>query len=564
MLILVASLGFLGLTYIAPSLNPAMALQHKTEGTLASLSVDEPGYNALKQGKSPGKLEPLSIAFNGYDLFLDTASKTYFYSMTGRSNSAANPSVEVLNGGERFGIAFLRSPITPETVGGNYGHRFLLYTNAEYTEYRFTATTLPLVSIDTRHPDVMADTFISDKKSAASMTLFDNNPEISHVQRVIRSDIDIRIRGATTRGNPKKSFRVFLTMLSLGRHKRVNPVSLLGMRVDEDWILYAPYLEPDKMRNIMATNIWQAMSARNNRFGVNNGTEAKYVELLINGRYQGIYGLMPPVDYKQLDIRVAEDPRQSEYFYRKISNTPAREHSFYKRTHRNHHLGFRLRFPKHTRNTYAKWAPLGDYVALLSGTQQEYETGFPRAVEMENAVDMWLFVNATMGVDNIEKNVSYVAKRGDDGYVMLFSPWDMDQTWGSPWSGTGTLLTTVPGSFSEGLWIHEEMPIGRALLCNSFGIWGTVAERWARLRRATLSDENMNALITEHAGRVFGSGAIARDYARWRYGAPVTDEAAIRATVLRRLAAMDREIERISHAPEKNLHPEPLPMYAGP
>ncbi len=562
LLILSASVLLLLAVYMGPSFSFS-GPPHEVSGRLSALSLDPAAYEGLKAARSPGRLEPRSLAFNSYALFYARADRTYFYSIIEQDKTGFDPGVAMLSADARHAVAFLRSPISPESIRENRAHRFLVYSDAEYTEYVLFVTTLPLVSIDTRHPEVLGDSFITDKKSAAHMTLFDNGPEISHVQRVLESDLDIRIRGATTRKNPQKSYRVFLTQLSLGRNKRINPLSLLGMRRDEDWILYAPYTEPDKMRNVMATNLWWAMSAEANSFGVGNGTRAKYVELLINGKYAGIYGLMPPVDYKQLQMQITQDPGTAEYFYRKISNTPARKHDFHKGKHRNHYLGFELRYPKRTKNTYDKWAPLGTYVAALDGSRELYEKTLTELLELNNAIDLWIFVNATLGIDNIDKNISYIAKHKDSGYVLLFSPWDLDQTWKvSYWTGSGTLLTTVPGSFDKGLWIHEEMPIGRALLFNSLNIWEKVAKRYAALRQTALSNASVEALIAEHARQVFDSGAIRRDHARWGNGAPPETPDALRKTVLDRLSAMDSEIERIRVSPE-SLRPEPLAWGAG-
>lgn len=561
-LIFSASVLLLLVGYAVPSLSPFSGLLHESSGRLSALSLDREAYEALKTARSPGLVEPQSLTFNGHALFYARADRAYFYSVTEGDKAGLDPGVAMTCADERCAIAFLRSPISPESIRENREHRFLVYSKTEYTEYVLAVTTLPLVSIDTRHPDVLGDSFITDKKSAAHMLLFDNDPHVAPMQRMIASDLDIRIRGATSRNNPQKSYRVFLTQLSLGRHKRDNALSLLGMRRDEDWILYAPYSEPDKMRNILATNLWANMGARANSFGVDNGTHGKYVELLINGKYQGIYGLMPPVDYKQLEMRVTDDPRTTEYFYRKISNSPAKNHDFQKGKHRNHYLGFELRYPKRTKNTYDKWAPLGAYTAALGGSREAYEAVLTELLELDNAIDFWIFVNATMGVDNIEKNVSYIAKHNDSGYVLLFSPWDMDQTWGVPWTGDGTLLTTVPGSFAKGLWIHEEMPIGRALLQNSCNIWEKVAKRYAALRQTALSDANVTALIADHARQVFDSGAIRRDHARWKNGEMPETPDALRAIVLARLAAMDSEIERLRLSPE-SLRAEPLAPGAG-
>lgn len=563
-LILLGTLAFLAIGYCAPFSGAPSPMARNITGSLAGMAHDAASYEQLKAGRAPADLPPPLLRFNGYALPRDSLSGTFFYSVIEGLPDASNPRVTLENAGSDYRLAFQDVPITPETIRQNRKHFFLLYNDTHYAEFSFAVTTLPIVLLNSAAPATDGDAFINGKrKSAVELTLFDNSSFAAPSQRVMTNEAGIRVRGATTRHQPQKSYRVFLSYLSLGHNQRKHAASLLGMRLDEDWILYSPYSEPDKLRNIMATNLWWAMGADNNGFGVKNGTQGRYVELFINGRYQGVYGLMPPVDWKQLRLRATDDPQTTEYFYRKISNTKAVSHYFNKRLHRNYHLGFELRFPKHPGNTFAKWAPLAEYLQILGGSDDVYRQRFKNAVAIENAIDLWLFVNATMAVDNIEKNISYIAKRDGHGYVMLFSPWDLDQVWGYGWSGDHELFTTVPGSFDKGLWIHEEMPLGRALLLNADNIWEKVARRYAALRQSALSDASMEALFAEHEQNVYGSGAILRNHGRWPQAGYTEDAAGLRVTMLRRLADMDREIERISRNPA-GLHPSLLPFGAQP
>ena len=165
------------------------------------------------------------------------------------------------------------------------------YTKDAYCKFSLKCTTLPLMNIE-------CDTAISDESIPMNITVYDNRQEA--VQRVILSDGWIHVRGASTRIYPKKGYRFSLVQESVGRNIRSNQISLLGMRQDDDWILYAAYNDPEKIRNVFSSNLWEYTCALDNSEQANTGMEYKYLELFINGEYWGLYALGFPIDKKQM------------------------------------------------------------------------------------------------------------------------------------------------------------------------------------------------------------------------------------------------------------------------
>ena len=171
--------------------------------------------------------------------------------------------------------------------------RLAAYNDSFYHEYALVCTTLPLMNIE-------SDTQVGDEDVPVHMTLFDNRKGAA--QRLTQSDGDMHIRGGSTRTYPKKGYKLSLTKESLGNNVRLNKVSLLGMRQDDDWILYAAYNDPEKIRNVFSSVLWKNTCAMDNAFGIDNGMEYRYVELFLNGEYWGLYALGYPIDDLQLSI----------------------------------------------------------------------------------------------------------------------------------------------------------------------------------------------------------------------------------------------------------------------
>jgi hypothetical protein len=114
-----------------------------------------------------------------------------------------------------------------------------------------------------------------------------NEPKISARLRMpgYRGRIGIERRGQSSQMFPKKSYAVELA----------RDAGLLGMPEDDDWILYAPYNDKTLIRNVIAYRT----AALLGRYAA----RTRFVELRLNGRYEGVYVLMEKLELG--DDRVA-------------------------------------------------------------------------------------------------------------------------------------------------------------------------------------------------------------------------------------------------------------------
>ena len=83
--------------------------------------------------------------------------------------------------------------------------------------------------------------------------------------------------------------------------KKMNMFNI-GSAEDKDWVLYAAYPDPSMMRNILAMETYSAMTGK---WGVKN----QYVELYIDGKYQGVYVFMDKITQNMGEDDVQNDGR---------------------------------------------------------------------------------------------------------------------------------------------------------------------------------------------------------------------------------------------------------------
>lgn len=90
-------------------------------------------------------------------------------------------------------------------------------------------------------------------------------------------------------------------------------ISLLGMREDNNWILDAGQVDLFRLRNRIATEIWNEFASKPYYTSKNQSQEwssRKVVEVILNNEYRGIYSLTETMDRKELKLKKYDDINQ--------------------------------------------------------------------------------------------------------------------------------------------------------------------------------------------------------------------------------------------------------------
>jgi len=145
-----------------------------------------------------------------------------------------------------------------------------------------TADALPVLNLNTDNaaPIVSKDSYLK-----GSFSLVD----VDGVTAAAEGTLEVRGRGNSTWGWPKKPYRLKLT----------NSTALLGMPKGKNWVLLANYADKTLMRNDIAF-----MFSRN--LGFEWTPRAQYVELKLNNVYQGVYQLVEHVRVDNNRVNIDE------------------------------------------------------------------------------------------------------------------------------------------------------------------------------------------------------------------------------------------------------------------
>lgn len=155
------------------------------------------------------------------------------------------------------------------------------------------STTLPVIYMNTKGQQILKENVI-----CGNIALLDGNEEAQSVSAVPNSiyRATIKYRGASSYSKfDKKQYRIKFYKNSKENEKKV---SLAGMGANSEWVLNGPYLDKTLIRNKLVYDLARELNGW--------APDTRFVELFVDGKYQGVYLAVEPVTNGESRLRLAE------------------------------------------------------------------------------------------------------------------------------------------------------------------------------------------------------------------------------------------------------------------
>lgn len=375
------------------------------------------------------------------------------------------------------------------TFGNNPAHPF-----------PFTESNLPIMVINTNGQNI-----VDEPKILCDMGLIDNGignrNHLADAWNNYSGKIRIEIRGSSSQSFPKKSFG-FETCDSLQNNR---DVSLLGMPTEHDWVLHASYSDKTLMRNMLSYQVANEMG--------HYGPRTRYVDVVINGEYKGIYLLVESIkrDKQRVDINKLNPTENSGEdltggYVIKVDKTTGSGGSGWYSNYLpiNHNNGEKIFF------LYDE--PEQDSITVQQKQYiQQYVDSFENALNGSNFMDSTLGYNRFIGnnsfidfffANEISKNVdgyrisSYLYK--DKNKTLKAGPvWDFDIAWGNAnyCGGNDTTLWAYLFPCTGGY----QIPFWWKRLLEDSTYTAQVKCRYLKMRQTNLSNAHLLAIVDSAA-----------------------------------------------------------------
>ena len=359
------------------------------------------------------------------------------------------------------------------------------------------ATKLPVVYMNTSGQQILKENVIW-----GNIALLDGNGEEQSVFSVPNSiyRATIKYRGASSYSKfDKKQYRI---KFYKNKKDSAKKVSLAGMGANSEWVLNGPYLDKTLIRNKLVYD--QAREL--NRWA----PDTRFVELFVDGEYQGVYLAVEPVTNGESRLRLSEFGLLSgETAYivnRDRIDTGAEEIETWGKMESYTYNALYIRYPSENKITekqkeYIK-NDISEFEQVLYGENfSDKRIGYQAYIDMDNWVDYFIINESAMNYD--AGNLStYVYK--ELGGKLQLAVWDFNNGFDNyQWFRTETdVLYTVKNSWFERLWQDKTF---REQVC----------ERYRQLRKTTLSDEYIYDKIASYQEEL--GDAVDRNFKVWGY-----------------------------------------------
>ncbi len=408
-------------------------------------------------------------------------------------------------------------------VGGRLGDAATVSVKEpDRTDGIANATILPVIWLETKDQKVPA----RDPKTPGRLKLFDkysgtadNVMGLEAQTPTLDVPIAIGIRGGFTASLPKLPYGVELQD-GAGNDKAF---SLLGMPKGSDWVLYACYTDKTCMRNAMVYAVGQDLGRYSPRF--------RFVEVIINGKYVGLYNLIEKIrrDNDRVDVpkpaATAADGELSGGYIIKHEGGSSQSppNNFKTNDGTATGLAWTHYYPKSDTITAAQRAYITTHFEafqkmMLGPDWTDATKGYPAWIDVGSFVDIAIMNEVTNNWDGYSRSSFFTKLPANQGNKLVAGPlWDFDLAFGN---------ISMGDSFKTDTWSYikdfHPAPQNKAPFLTPF-FWMKLWKeptftkqmrcRWQTLRMGPLSLDTIDRRLG--AWRTYLLPVIARDQKVW-------------------------------------------------
>ncbi len=376
---------------------------------------------------------------------------------------------------------------------------------------------LPLIEINTNGNQI-----VDEPKVAADILITEGG------QVTYDGFSGIEFRGASSQMFPKKSYGLE-TWDESGEDLNTE---LLGFPEEEDWVLHGPYSDKSLIRNMLIMDLSRDIGRYASR--------TKFVDLEINGSYQGVYVFMEKLkrDSERIDINKLKDDENTGEdltggYILKIDKTAGNNlgegyndlNSFESAydpplASMGQKIYFLYEYPDAEDITTEQKAYISNYVsafedALASDEFTDPTIGYSAYIDVPSFIDFFLLNEISNNVDGFR--LSTFMHKDKNEKLKMGPIWDFNLAFGNADYCSGGETNVWAYKFNErcsgDFWL---IPFWWNRLMQDPMFVQQVKERWGALRGAALSNASVKAKIDGYKADLEKAGAIKTNFDKWR------------------------------------------------
>lgn len=344
--------------------------------------------------------------------------------------------------------------------------------------------------------------------------------------QTVNGYLKYHVKGASSYNFPKKSYAVTF----VDKAGKKVPLSFLGMESNAKWKLNSLYTDNTLLREKTAADIWGTID-ENNRDIDNAYFETQYVEVVVDGSYQGVYLAVEALDENKFHLDA------NDVLYKcidwNITNIESIDYSAAQKWKIQYPI--RIKYPEGISDYVTAWAPIRDYMDVFFHNGDCRNIALSDRVNIPNLLDLNIFLEVCALNDNNYKNIYYAAHVNKDGtYIMYHHPWDLNLSFGHIYT-----MSESTSMFKKKVEVSYRMDVLDLLIEENPDVGTEYYRKYREYRNAILSDEQIKNIFMKNRETLQNSGAYSRNLAMWEHEELDKDYMEVLEYTLKHLAWLD-------------------------
>ncbi len=391
----------------------------------------------------------------------------------------------------------------------------LLLLTSQLQAQEFSSSNLPIIILETEE-DYIPD---EPKMDAYMGIIFNEDGSENFVDdpfNHFEGNIGIETRGNSTQGFDKQTYSVELRT----EDNEDFSTSLLGMGVEEDWILHAMVIDKTQLRIPLSWDLFRGMGHYSSHW--------RFVELVWNGEYRGLYLLCERIkrDNDRVDIaRLDEDDLQGDSLtggyilridwlddfegfeseFESQGGIPQHYHWYYPRAEN---------IQEEQEEYIEEYMYMFESAVFSDDYHNEDDIRYTDYIDVTSFVDFLLINEFTKNSDGYK--LSTYMHKDRNGPLTAGPIWDFDQTYG---------LSVVCSSHETDGWMYlqeqdgcediETMPMWWRAMMEDPVFTNHLKCRWEKFKDGLLSQDSIFEWIDQYVE--FLEEPLERNFEQWEF-----------------------------------------------
>ena len=335
---------------------------------------------------------------------------------------------------------------------------------------------LPTVFINT-----YSKVIIDDERIDGEFVVFKDSLKINSGQ------LTIEIRGASSVEFPKKSYGI-----------SIKEQSLLGLPKEKDWVLYGPWYDKSALRNAVVYSLGDSLSIKSPKY--------KFVNLIVNGNEKGLYLLIQKIKrdtgFVDVEKNRANDNSASSinggYIFKNDKGAGANHYKSLCLSLNSKYVPYYLHYPKPKNVNKLQQEYIIDYISKFEKALVMEPCNL-NYIDTNSFVDYVIITELMKNIDGYRASVYFYKYRFIDK-VFLGPIWDFNMCAGNTENTDIDNMENFVFEISEGY--RKYIPVWWYSLLSDEIFANLIENRWNYLRLNSLSDKNINSLISNLSNEI--------------------------------------------------------------